>query len=580
MIFHGRGDSGDREPEREVTYWESMADVLSGVLLIFILIVFLSAFYSWRNPSSGDRDPSDTTETEEGSYDGNTDLAHRRTDAHSGAGETYPQSESRDADSAGGGDTDGGGGGRETEPVTEKTEDALAAVRLILIDGRTGKVIPQGGVQFELLSADGAEMTLYDYYPKLQKYHLFETTEQGDFYLPERIPTGTYAFHLLSEVEGYDSDLVQSFTIGRAYSWTDPYEMKFVLTHGRVSVSLTLTDAESGEAVSGASFALIAQDGARRGERAATLTTDAGGSAQVLNIDSGVYLLSQESIPQGYASVTDTELDLSGLTGTQKIALTEEKTEVTVALTDALEGTALSGARFRVTDRPAAGAELETAASGAEEDMTEGEPAQTEQEAAGRAASDQAEDETSADGREISTDETGSFVLTDLGKSRTYTISQISVSGEGYRSIGAPVSFTVDSRGRIGGMSRTQIAMTNAVNRLRVRIFDRLTGKTAGNLTAQLISSDGEAVEVSSGQTVEGIEAGDYVLKASSGADFLPGAQKSVSVKDRTEVQEAAVRVFTVTDLMLVCGAALIVLILAAAGIRALRRRRKKRDGR
>lgn len=535
MVFNGRRPEKDSDSGRGVSYWESMADVLSGVLLIFILVVSLSALYSWRDPDEEGRTSSDLTETETGAWDGTSDHA---SDGNRDGG--YGWEEQTDHAGAGGErETDhGGGGGRETEPVTEETEDALAAVRLILIDGRTGKVVPQGEIQFELLDDRGAVQTLYSYYPTLQKYHLFETTDQGDFYLPERIPIGTYAFHLLSKVEGYDSDLVQYFTVDQAYTWKDPYEMKFVLTRGKLNLTVTLTDGETGEGVGGASFTLIAQDGSEKGRAAASLTTDGDGKAQVLNLDSGRFLLRQDVIPDGYASIGETEVDLTDQSGMAEVELTAEKTEAEVILTDALDQTPLSGADFQVTRSP-----------GGTED---------------------------ASGRTLTTDEDGSFTLTDLDKSATYTITQTAAARDGYRMIREPVSFTVDSDGRIDGESRTQIALTNEINRLKISLTDFLLGKQSSGLTAQLTGADGDVTEVSSGQTVEGLSAGTYTLTSSGGLPLLP-AESTVTVTDRAAVQKADLRVFTAADLLLAAAAAAALAAAVVLLVRSLVRRRSKK---
>ena len=71
-----------------------------------------------------------------------------------------------------------------------------------LVDAETGLTVKIADVQFELYALDGALQILNTYYPERISFRSFVTTETGTFYLPEKLMSGGYKLHQITEPEG------------------------------------------------------------------------------------------------------------------------------------------------------------------------------------------------------------------------------------------------------------------------------------------------------------------------------------------------------------------------------------------
>ncbi|PDX84211.1 hypothetical protein CGS59_07275 [Faecalibacterium prausnitzii] len=185
---------------------------MSALVFVLVLVIALLGLYLLSD-YTGYEEPSSSSEEAASSGWNNSDPGGWYYDGGTGDG---------DGDGDGNGQYDqqiiqtGGGGGYGEDGI--KT-----AVFVELIDDETERRIPEAGVRFELYRTDtthlmnGSLQTLNTYYPEKINYREYETTEEGTFYLPEKIWQGSYYFHELSEPEGYDAADDTYYDVERMY---------------------------------------------------------------------------------------------------------------------------------------------------------------------------------------------------------------------------------------------------------------------------------------------------------------------------------------------------------------------------
>lgn len=64
-MFIRRNPREENDEPKGISYWQSMADLLSGILLIFILLAAISAFYSWKDPETEEGDTQSVVSSNE-----------------------------------------------------------------------------------------------------------------------------------------------------------------------------------------------------------------------------------------------------------------------------------------------------------------------------------------------------------------------------------------------------------------------------------------------------------------------------------------------------------------------------------
>lgn len=224
----------------EVSYWESMADSMVGLLLCILLITLLLIMYLVRIPDEDyiDVNKGYSYERYHDSDDGGGNHSYGKIDDEEGAeGETEETETETEVetekyeDNAGRGGSYGGGGDDDENYKYEDPDPGAgegegidrAAVLVQVVDGETGRTIKRAGMEFELYGANSALQVLNTYYPKKTEYKKYETDKSGTFYFPEKIVLSTYELHALSTIEGYDLAENTTFTLDQAYDWEDPY---------------------------------------------------------------------------------------------------------------------------------------------------------------------------------------------------------------------------------------------------------------------------------------------------------------------------------------------------------------------
>lgn len=203
----------------------------------------------------------------------------------------------------------------ETLHYILEDQTVVSPVRLVKTDSTTGRTIPLSGVEFKLLDANKETITMTTYYPEKKINEIFETSENGTFLLPERLPAGEYYFRELRAPEGYllcKEDM--KFTITEGYDWESPLVISFPNAPAMGKIELTKTDAGSGETLAGAEFEITAAedivtpDGtirAEKGELVDTITADDTGKAYSRELFLGKYTVKESKQPEGYVRSED-----------------------------------------------------------------------------------------------------------------------------------------------------------------------------------------------------------------------------------------------------------------------------------
>ncbi|MGO5290559.1 MSCRAMM family protein [Porcincola sp. LCP21S3_C12] len=417
-----RKSDRDRREERPVHYWQSMADVVSCTLLIFILLASIAAFSSWHD---GDRaaDTSSSVTADSGQSDvGPYHADNSKT--RDGNGWNGNENAGGNGQSASGGGGQNSGGGQQTE---EAGPGNTSAVQVKIVDQDSGEVVQEAGVRFALYTSDSREMVLHTYYPELVSYEQFETEQDGSFYLPEKLSAGSYFLHELTAAKGYGLSADIPFQVEEGHDWSDPIVVNVELGEATGVLQLHLTDEDTGDPVAGVSFQVIAAEDldasrVKSGDVCAELVTDAQGNATSDPLYLGNYQIRQTTVSDAYALPDSTSLVTvkeSTPEQPQQVELKAAKTRVTLTLTKQGQGTPLAGAVFTLSD--SSGSEIDT----------------------------------------YQTDEQGKIEISPLAKNTAYQLTE-TTAPDGYLPAEDPVSFTVDGNGHINGKTSAAFAVENA----------------------------------------------------------------------------------------------------------------------
>lgn len=536
-----------QDPDAEYNFWQPATDMMSALVYVLLLIIALLGLYLLSD-YTGLEEPSSSSEEAASSgwhdddYDG----------WHDGGADDDPG----DGDGDGKYDqqiiqTGGGGGGYDEDGVK-------AAVFAELIDEETERRIQEAGVRFELYRTDTAHLingslqTLNTYYPEKISYREYETTEEGTFYLPEKIWQGSYYFHQLSEPEGYDAAADTYYDVDRMYDWPEPYIVQIRVAPCKNIIRLQMNDAETQQPVGGGTFRVIAaediitKDGTVRytqGQQVDTITCDEAGYGESVELYLGKYTVQQQSSPNYYTTMQqdlDAEVEKKNGSDPELHKIETEKTKILLNVTDELTSSALEGAVFTVTNR--------------------------------RTGTTQT----------VATDGSGQIRLTDLDKSTTYLIREQQAPGD-YRPDDTDHTVTVATDGRIDGAGSTTLDITNRLLRVSISAVDTvLRSNTEGeqlslyNEQDQLIRS---WMSSDSGQLFTDLTEGRYYVVRGK-ADPANARKYPFTVQDTASTQNWTVPVFTLRS-----AVALAVLAVVVAGVvwllvflwRILARRRKAR---
>lgn len=551
-----------KDKEEDVNYWQSISDVMAGLLLVVLLVMMLFILYMTRMPDVDHIDEFYTSEEDEGEHV--DDEWGNRYHSILWAGDNHyewkpgkeydwrPEHEYDDPDGAAGG---GGGYGKGDQPGDYEYEqpgigdwegDQKAAVHVFVRDGETGLSIKEAGITFELFDGKNQLKKLYSYYPQKTEYTSYATVQAGTFYLPEKVGLGGYRLTEISVPYGYDAAQDVEFFIDESKDWPDPYLVFVDLFPCRNVIRVQSTDSVTGVKVPGAVYEVVAStdivtaDGTTRytaGQVVDTISCDDLGYGESMELYLGEYSLRQVTPPQYYASSKDAvtvfvdRKDRS--TDATMTNLPQERTRYALALRDELyEEQGLSQIRFILTEKNGEGY------------------------------------------TELTTDSLGNIRLNELKKDTEYILDQTETA-EGYEKKLQSVSFRVTADGRIEGEAGKEETVTNRMIRITVGVNDVLLGNELADTSMALYDGQEKLVRLWSSsalpEEIDGLEPGTYRL--------LAGGQNSteIEIEDVKEIQKFDVKVWSGTSIALVSAGGLAGLTGLGIGAVFLKKKTAKR---
>ena len=538
------------EPENEYNFWQPATDMMSGLVFVLILIIALLGLYLLSDYTGYEEAPSSSEEAASSHVDDDDHGSWYHDDLH-GTGD---------------GNGDGSGDGKYDQQIIQSGggggygEDGIkTAVFVELIDDETERRIQEQGVRFELYRTDtthlqnGTLQTLNTYYPEKINYREYETTEEGVFYLPEKIWQGSYYFHELTEPEGYDAAADTYYDVGRMYDWPDPYVVQIRAAPCKNIIRIQMNDAETEEPVGGGTFRVLAaediitKDGTLRysaGQQVDVITCGDTGYGESKELYLGNYTVQQLSAPNYYTTMQES-LDVTVEKKNGELPelheITAEKTKITLDLADELTGQKLEGAAFTVTNERTGAVQT------------------------------------------LRTDASGGILLTDLDKNTTYHIRQ-QQAPENYRADTADYALTVDANGLIDGQSSARLALTNRMLRVSVHAVDMVLRGDLDGEVLSLYNAQDQLVDSwtanGAGRMFTGLAEGGYYVVRGTGNDEN-AKRYSFTVQDTARQQDWNIPVFTLrSGIALAVGAALaagvIWLLVFLFGLLARRRKAGK----
>ena len=570
--------------DEELNFWQPTSDMLTALLLMVMLVSLLLGLYLVQIPEFSERYP------EEGDSYSGWDEEYRNVTVtptpsptptaffwfpdgggggFGGAEETphptyfdapwaspsptptiSPTPDLPGGGSAGGGGGSGGGEGAGDGPGEQPDMGLKSAVYVMMVDGETDRTVKEAGIQFELYGDGGDALQILNiYYPERLSYRLFETTESGTFYFPEKLKLDRYELHALTEPDGYDAPENVVFDLDGTYDWPDPMVVKVPIYPSRNVVRVQMRDVETGMPVGGGTFDLVADenvittDGTLRyriGQVVGEIVCDENGYGVSDEVYLGNYLLRQKEIPPYYAGVEETlavKVDKRSDVQPELNVITCARTRIHVSLSDELYPTrGIAGVNFEIT-----------------EDSGRSEPL------------------------EVLTDASGRISLNEVQKGTTYRIRQLD-GLENYHYDSRQFTVQVTADGRIGGETETSVALTNRMIRTQIGITDEFTNVQVPGVNLALYTQNNELVRSwtsnSSPLLFNDLEPGSYYLVTSGQTEM----RHSIYVQDVAEVQSINVHTTYMMQYLIIGLAALMVILLAVVTtVLVVRRKQKKK---
>jgi len=536
-----------QKSDEEYNFWQPATDMMSALVFVLVLVIALLGLYLLSDYTNY-YDSSSTG-------DGGASSSWDNDDDHGG---WYYDGGTGDGDGDGDGQYDeqiiqtGGGGGYGEDGI--KT-----AVFVEVVDEETERRIPEAGVRFELYRTDtthlqnGSLQTLNTYYPVKINYREYETTEEGVFYLPEKIWQGSYYFHELTEPEGYDAAGDTYYDVYKMYDWPDPYVVQIRLSPCKNIIRIQMNDAETKQPVGGGTFRVIAaedivtKDGTVRytqGQYADTIVCDENGYGESKELYLGNYTVQQQTAPNYYTTMQeDLNVEVEKKNGEEPELheIEAEKTKILLNVTDELNGTGLEGVTFTVTN------------------------------------------DSTGITQTVTSDAMGAVMLTDLDKNTTYHIREQQTL-ENYRLDTMDHAVIVAADGRINGQGTAALDITNRMLRVSIHAVDMILRNDTENEQLSLYNAQDELVQTwmtnGSGQMFTDLAEGDYYVVR--GKPDAENAKKYLfTVQDTARVQNWNVSVFTLRSAIALAVLAVIVgallwLVVFLWGVFARRRKAQK----
>lgn len=546
--------------DEDINFWQPTSDLMSGLVYILMLVIVLLGLYLMQipefdqpDPDEGDTyaspSPSSTLEGLEGDNIGGSEGSEQTpypssggiysTDTPTPTPSPSPTPTHVVQKSGGGG---GGGDGYGDEPDKE----LKAAVHVMLVDAETDRTIKEAGVQFELYGENHSLQVLNVYYPERIAFRTYETSDAGTFYLPEKLTSGTYELHELTEPEGYDASKNVSFDIDESHDWPDPYVVRVPLYPSQNIIRVQMTDVETGANIPGGSFDIVAADNIvtldgtlryRFGQTVSQIVCDETGYGESEEIYLGNYILRQSEIPEYYASYTEeveAEVHRKSAIAPSVNYFPSERTRIIITVADELyESRVISDAEFTIT--PSGGLPY-TATS----------------------------------------DHMGRIRIEDVDKSTSYRIKQTGASGN-YQINPGEYTVNVTADGRVNGESVAEVNLTNRMIRVSINLTDEFSSAQVPGVELSLYNAANELVHTWTttgvAQSYTDLTPGNYTIVMNDGSEH----RYDIAVRDQADIQEFNILTTYILHYLLYGGIALIVILIAVTILIIVRRRKKKK---
>ncbi len=254
---------------------------------------------------------------------------------------------------------------KQSDPATEVNNTvAQTPLKIVKVDAESGKQVPLP-CTFRVLDADKNPVT---YTKDGKTADTFTTGTDGTVTLPMLLPQGTYYVSEVSAPDGYAvSDALPSFqvTADTYNDWNSPIEVVFPDPAIKGVIELSKTDSETGAALSGAEFDVVAVSDvtgaegtvhAKAGEVVDHVVTGEDGKATTKQLHIGAYNVVETKAPAGH--VLDTTPHAASVVSqgqstpvvTVSVAVADAPTKVVFKKTASDTGAALAGATFEVYD--------------------------------------------------------------------------------------------------------------------------------------------------------------------------------------------------------------------------------------
>lgn len=569
-----------RHNYEDLNFWQPASDMFSALMLILMLVILLLGLYLVQIPEHTQVDPWAGDAFIEGSDDWDDSSVSPTPTVFSwagggdggGGGQETPHptfvdigpsgsptsspspsptvSPTPDLPGSGGGSGggDGGGNGEGEGPGEEPDVGMKSAVFVMLVDAETDRTIKEANVEFELYGLDDALQILNTYYPERITYRMYETTDAGTFYFPEKLFWGEYEIHQLTEPEGYDAAENVPFVLDAMYDWPEPLVVRVPVYPSRNIVRVQMTDAATGLAVTGGTFEVVAaeniitSDGTlryRTGQVACEIECDETGYGESEEIYLGSYYLRQKDIPEYYAGLLDTidvAVEKKSKVLPELLNVTCDRTTIIAKVADELyPARGIGGVAYRVTV-----------------DRSTDEPI------------------------EVVTNNAGEFMLDELKKGVTYRIRQIAPAS-GYQEDRLDYTVAISANGRIDGEPETDIQITNRMIRVQIGITDEFSSIQVPGVNLALYNSSNELIRTwttsGSKMSFDSLEPGAYYIVRDADRE----TKYDIRIADQAQIQEINLTTSYTMHYIIIGASGALILLIAGLSVLLIRRRKKKR---